>query len=122
MILPKFVFGASSFIPTYPPTQKPLASELEATRHDSLTTSGIKQSISERVDSFLTLKFTSVPAADITAWSSFMAWALAGNTFTYFPDSTLGASTDYTLEDTSWLPPKVFFGHTAFTFRMRQVV
>jgi len=126
-ITPQFTYNPGSgnvtLTPTYPPTGKPLASEMEATRHDSITSSGIKQSIVERIDNFVTLNFPFVPLADIAAWTAFMQWALAGGVFTYTPDSTVPAvNAQYTLEDTSWNPKRATIGHATFSFRMRQYV
>jgi hypothetical protein len=113
----------SSLLPTYPAVQRPLAQEMEATRQDSITSSGIKQSITERTDFFFTLSFPFVPAADIATWKTFMTWALPGGFFTYYPDSTDPTThTDYTMEETLWAPKRAIFGHAAFQFSMRQVV
>jgi hypothetical protein len=127
MLLPKFSYDAGSgtvnFTPTYPPINKPLSDELEASRHDSITTSGVKQSITDRVDSFITIEFSFVPQADIAAWKAFFAWTLPGGRFTYYPDATVsGTHTDYTIEEASWVPKRTVFGHTGFKFRMRQWV
>jgi hypothetical protein len=112
-----------SFTATYPPVGKDLAPELDATREDSITSSGIKQSVTERVDSFQDFNFAYVPQADIAFWSALMANLLAGGTLTYFPDSTdLSSSTDYTTDDLVWKPKRVAFGHSGFPIRLRQVV
>lgn len=107
-------------LPTWPAAQKPLASQRNVIRHDSITSSGIKQSIVERREVFLPLTFQFVPATDIPVWDNFMSWALDGNFFTYFPDSTDATnSTIYSLEDTSWLPKKAAFGQATFSLNMR---
>lgn len=112
-----------SFTSTYPPIGKDLAAEKVATRTDSITSSGIKQSITERIDSFRDFNFAYVPLSDIAFWSPLMDNILAGGVLTYYPDSTdLSTSTDYTTEDTGWKPKKVAFGHAGFTVRLRQVV
>jgi len=112
-----------SFTATYPPMGKNLAPELDATREDSITSSGIKQSITERVDSFQDFNFGYVPQSDIAFWSTMMANLLAGGVLTYFPDSTdLSTSTDYTTDDLVWQPKRVAFGHAGFKIRLRQVV
>ncbi len=123
--------GIMTLIPTYPPTGKPFAPELEATRHDSITSTGLVQSISERVDQFLTLNFTTVPQADLQGWSPFMQWAqggiapnaVAGNNFAfaYFPDATDPLnSTNYTMEPAPFIPKRSAMGVCSFSFRMRQ--
>jgi hypothetical protein len=98
------------------------APDLEATRHDSISISGLKQSITERVDEFLPLQIDFVPLADLPAWEDFMRFALAGGLFNYYPDHLLAGFTTYTLEDDKWQPKRSFFGISKFTLRMRKVV
>jgi hypothetical protein len=119
--------GLVTFSPTYPPVHKPgpqdgTSDELEAQRVDSITMSGKKQVFYIRTDIFRVLEFTSVPFADFVNWSPFMAWAVSGGQFDYYPDATLPAFTSYTLEDTSWKPKFAFMGVSGFTLQMRQLV
>lgn len=119
-------WGASSkdsFNPTYPPVGKNLAPELGATRTDSISTSGIKQSVVERIDQFQDYNFPFVPQLDIPSWTVLMNNLLGGGTLTYFPDSTdLSTSTDFTTDDMGWKPARGVFGHAKFSIRLRQVV
>ena len=127
-IVPKFVYepdpltGHVSFVPAYPPVNKTPQNELEAVRHDSVTTSGIQQSVVERVDNFLTLDFQNVPEGDMAAWYSFMVYAVTGGLFSYHPDSTSATALEWILADTAWKPKRVAFQLYSFTLRMRRLV
>jgi hypothetical protein len=112
----------TTLIPTYPPMDKLGADELNSIRHDSITTSGVKQSIAERTETFINLNFKWVPASDIPVWQQFMTWALAGGIFTYYPDNTVPqfpVAKQYTLEDDNWQPKRVAVGHYSFQLRGR---
>lgn len=124
--VPKIVYdpgtGTVNLPFTYPPVQKSGAPDLEATRHDSISISGLKQTISERVDEFLPLQIDFVPLADLPAWEDFMRFALAGGEFLYYADATSVHAFVYTLEDTKWQPKRNFYGISKFTLNMRKVV
>lgn len=130
LIVPKFSYGVgpTTFVPTYPALDKPgpqdgTADQLTVQRVDSITMSGKKQVFYIRTDAFRTLKFATSPFTDFTGWSGFMAYAIQGGTFSYFPDSTLGTFTNYTLEDTDWKPSLAIKNYAAsFTLIMRQLV
>jgi len=97
--------GDIEFIPTYPPIGKQPNDCLAATRHDSITSSGIKQAVLERIDDVMTLTFPYVPQSDLAAWKTMMAWLLAGNVFAYRPnaaDNTVWG--EYTLDSVNWTP------------------
>ena len=116
-----------TFSPTYPPTKKPgpqdgTSDELEVQRVDSITMSGKKQVFFIRTDTFRVLEFTYVPFPDYVNWAPFMAWAVSGGQFDYYPDATLPSFTTYTLEDTSWKPKFSFIGVSSFTMNMRLLV
>lgn len=126
-ITPKFawvdpVTGHQSFTPVYPPINKEPVNPMEADRVDSITTSGIQQTVVKRVDNVLTLDFASVPQSDLTSWQTFMAWAIAGNVFDYHVDSTSAANDNYYLMDTSWVPQRVGYQLFKFTLRMRKAI
>ncbi|HWR36366.1 MAG TPA: hypothetical protein VN622_10905 [Clostridia bacterium] len=110
---------------TYPPVQKPGAEAREALRHDTYATAGVGQHITERVDRFRSLQIDFVPAADIPAWERFIDFAILGNVFRYYPDSTSAEYTDYTLEDTGWDPKFAYRGGGGFykfTLKLRKFV
>jgi hypothetical protein len=106
---------------TYPPVAKPGTDDLEQQRTDSISLSGLKQSISIRTDDFFTLQMDFVPQADLPAWKLFMQWALAGNSFQYYADASINVFDTFTLEDTKWTPTRAFFGTAKFKLRFRKV-
>lgn len=124
--IPKFVYnpggGDITLSPTYPPVNKEPVNALEAVRHDSITTSGIQQSVTERVDQVQHLEFKTVPQSDLAAWAAFMKWAVAGGLFYYYPDGTLTGNNGFLLIDTGWSPKRVFFQTYSFNIAMRQVL
>lgn len=126
MILPKIVYdpgtGAVTLNFTYPPVQKPGIDPLSAIRHDSTTISGIRQAITERVDTLRTVQIDFVPFADLTAWGAFMNFALQGGTFKYYPDATLTAFDTWELEDTDWKLSLNVRLHSKFTLQLRKVI
>ena len=89
-IVPTFSYNGNTWTPTYPAKGKQPISTLgqSATRHDSLTTSGLQQNVLERIDRLFDLEFPVVPQADLVYWDAFISWAIAGNQFEYAPDST----------------------------------
>lgn len=131
LIVPQFTYdpgtGTVNFVPTYPAIDKPgpqdgTADQKTAQRVDSITMSGKKQAFIIRTDIFRTLKFPYVPFTDLSGFSALMDWIISGGTVSYYPDSTLGTSTDYTLEDTDWKPSFAFREHASFTIELRKVV
>jgi hypothetical protein len=121
--LPKIIYNGTTLLFTYPPVNKPGADILEAQRTDTITSSGKKQTVNLRTDTFKTLENPNVPFADLAGWQAFMAWALPGGVFTYYPDASDAAThDDWTLEDTKWTPVRAYPGFSRFTFTMRKVV
>src|SRR5271169_846061 len=107
---------------THPPSGLP-AYYMDAVRHDNIASSGVRESIIERIDNFLEVNMRTVlSGSDVQNWSFFMASALQGNPFSYYPDSTLAAFTNYTLEDTTWDAAWRTPGVYTFKMKLRQVV
>lgn len=124
MIQQMFIYNTGSgdieFVPTYPAIGRQPLDGLAATRHDSITSSGIKQSVLERIDDLMTLSFPFVPLSDMAAWKAFMVWVLAGNVFAYRPNSTDDTVWgEYTLESQDWTPKFVSVGIFSFDFQCR---
>lgn len=124
MILPMFIYNLGSgdieWVPSTPAIGKQPLDCLAATRHDSITSSGIKQSVLERIDDVMTLSFPFVPVGDLANWKAFMAWALAGNVFAYRPNSTINTVWgEYTLDSLDWTPKFVCFGYFSFELQCR---
>lgn len=120
--IPRIVYGSTTLTFSLPPVNKPGADDLEAQRNDSISLSGLKQSVYWRTDTFKNLEMAAVPQADLPAWRDFMAYAITGGEFSYYPDATLAGFTVYTLEDKNWKPTRAYFGHAKFTLRFRRVI
>jgi len=126
MAYPKIVYtsvgGTTTLNFTYPPRRVP-AYVYEATRHDNVSSAGVRESLVERLDQFTTLEMDWVlSGADVTAWSSFMQYAMTGGPFSYYPDSSQAAFTNYWLEDTNWNAAYKAPGKYTFKTKLRQVV
>ena len=94
-----------------------------AKRHDNLSTAGVKEVVVERVDNFLEFDMPWVAiGSDVNGWDSFMQNALQGVPFSYYPDGTQSAYTNYTLEETGWRPEYKAPGQYSFRMVFRQVV
>ncbi len=121
MIAPKFIYnpggGAVTLSPTYPATSKIPVDALAATRHDSITSDGHRQVVTERIDDVNT-----VPEADLAGWRSFLGYALGGGPFDYYPDATSGTHETYELVDTGWDPKRVCSKTYSFTIGLRKYI
>lgn len=107
---------------SYPP-RNVAAYHSAAVRHDNVASSGVRESILERIDNFLEIEMQTVLiGADVAAWNSFMQYALEGGQFDYYPDSSQSVSTAYWLEDTTWRADYKAPGLYSFKLRFRQVV
>jgi hypothetical protein len=105
-----------------PPTKVP-AYTSQALRHDNVASSGVRESILERIDNFLDLDMEWVAiGSDVQAWQQFMSYALQGGAFAYYPDSSQSAFTNYWLEDTNWTAGYKAPGQYSFHLKFRQVV
>lgn len=105
-----------------PPTKVPAYSS-RAVRHDNIAASGVRESVLERIENFLDLDMEYVSiGSDVQAWAAFMAYALQGGAFAYYPDSSQAAFTNYWLEDTNWTAAYKAAGLYTFHLKFRQVV
>ncbi len=122
MAFPKIIYGASTLTFLRQPRRVP-AYMMEATRHDNVASSGVRESILERIDNFLELDMEWVGiGSDVTNWQAFFAYALQGGQFAYYPDAALSGHTDYLLEDTTWTAAYKVPGQYTFKLRFRQAV
>lgn len=114
--VPQFTYNSTSFTPTYAATKKQPIATLgqQAIRHDSITTSGLQQSVLERIDRVFELNFPVVPVGDLSGWDAFLSWALAGQQFEYAPDSTV-PGTYVTCYMTSSSVPYKFVNYQIFS-------
>lgn len=127
MAYPKIIYnpggGDVTLNFTYPPVNKPSADLLTATRNDSVTLSGRKQSFFRRLDTFLNLQMDFVPTDDMDDWQDFLEYALTGGPFSFYPDAALTLiHNDWTLEDTDWEPTRGFNTINKFKLRLRKVL
>lgn len=130
-IIPQITYPAASPTTTlsfsYPPTEKIPVPDQEGVSAVSKTLSGLKQTMWQREDEFVRLKFTSVPFSDLAAWKSFMNYAHQGGSFLYYPDATGTAYDECWLEDSggsarsstgsssdAWSPNFAFRGFAEF--------
>jgi hypothetical protein len=105
------------------PARFQCAFNYQAVRHDNIASSGVKEPIFERLDTFFDFEMEWVGiGADVNAWNSFMVYALQGGQFQYFPDASQSAYTNYWLEDTNWTAAYKCPGQYTFKMKFRQVV
>jgi hypothetical protein len=126
MIQPKIIYdpgtGAVTLTPTWPAKGKIPVDGMNATRTDSITSDGHRQTVVERIDAVNTLTFPYIPATDLAAWRTFLGFALAGGSFDYYPDNTSGTHTTYELSDQSWMPAFVTRDTFSMTLNLRKFV
>ncbi len=105
-----------------PPRRVPAYSAV-AVRHDNVASSGVRESVLERIDNFLDLDMEWVGVgSDVQAWAQFMSYALQGGVFAYYPDSSQDSFANYWLEDTNWTAAYKAAGQYGFHLKFRQVV
>jgi hypothetical protein len=116
--------GIVDFTPTYPAVKRqPGAGGVEATRHDSFTSSGIKQSVLERIDTVTTLTFVACPATEMDSWQAFFTWALSGGVFAFRPDATDHLTWyEYTLDSMDFVPKWTSFNNFSVELKVRLYV
>jgi hypothetical protein len=113
--------GPATLLFRRPPRHVP-AYSYEATRHDNLASSGVRESVTERLDQFLEVEMEYVALRDLAAWNDFIAYALRGGPFSYYADSSQATFTNYWLEDASWQADYKSAGQYTFKLKFRQVV
>jgi len=124
-LTPQIIYDAGSgsvtVAPTYPDVSKPYMDPLEALRHDSITSSGLRQTMVERVDTIRNIVFDSVPWSDLPMWAAFFAYAIQGGSFYYYPDATATAFQTFELVDDKVTPQIVSRGMSKLAFKIRLV-
>src|SRR5437879_9075819 len=84
-----------------PPQQQPGYLKT-AIRHDNVSTSGVRESVLERIDQFAELNMEWIRSGDDLAnWASFLDCVLTGAPFAYYPDAAVNSYTNYLLEDSN---------------------
>jgi hypothetical protein len=70
---------------TYPP-RNVAAYNSVARRHDNISSSGVRESVLERIDNFLEIEMQTVlDGADVADWNAFMQYVLQGGQFSTTP-------------------------------------
>lgn len=114
--------GTHTFTFQYPARQIP-AYSYKATRHDNIASSGVRESVYERVDKFTSLNMEFVATnTDIANWKSFMDYAIQGGSFQFYLDSSSTDFTNYYLEDKDWDATYKYPGIYTFKLTFREVV
>ena len=114
--------GTATLNFSHPPRRVPAYSSV-AVRHDNIASSGVRESVLERIDNYLDLDLEWVSAGDdVQAWAQFMNYALQGGAFAYYPDGAQPLSTNYWLEDTNWTAAYKAAGRYSFRLKLRQVI
>jgi hypothetical protein len=126
MANPQIIYDAGSGPVTLsfaqPPRKVP-AYQYSAVRHDNVSSAGVRESVLERIDTFLELDMEWVATGtDVEGWNAFMEFALGGGLFGYYPDAAESAFTNYWLEDTDWTAAYKTPGHYSFKMKFRKVV
>lgn len=125
MATPKIVYpsgGANTLNFQQYPRQVP-GQWQTAKRTDSISTAGVKQSMLQRIENFIEFTMEWVQAGtDLSNWTAFFSTALQGTAFDYYPDSSLGTFTTYTLEDVDWKAAYKSLGRYSFKVKFRLVV
>ncbi len=124
MANPKIVYdpgtGPTTLNFVYPPRRVP-GCVYKAVRHDNLATSGVRESVVERIDQFLELEMEWVLSGpDLSAWASFMIFALGGGQFSFYPDSSQPSFLNCWLEETDFNAQYKAPGKYTFKMTFRQ--
>ena len=86
--------GSATLMFQRPPNKVPAYSST-AVRHDNVASSGVRESVLERIDNYLDLDLEWVGiGSDVQAWAQFMNYALQGGVFAYYPDSSQSSFTN----------------------------
>jgi hypothetical protein len=119
--IPRIVYGAGTLNFTYPDIQKPMIDLLDAVRHDSITSSGLRQTVTERVDTLKDVTLENIPWADLPNLAAFLNYAIAGGSFQYYPDAAASAYQTWELVDTKFDPKFNVRGLSKCTLKLRRV-
>lgn len=127
MSYPKIVYIPAGNTPqtldfVLPPTRQPEAWKV-AVRHDNVATSGVRESVLERVDQFLEINLDWIRAgSELAQWQAFLDYALTGAIFDYYPDASSPLSDSCVLEDTETQLKFKASGFYSLTLKLRKAV
>ena len=107
---------------TTPPTRQPAVWKA-AVRHDNVATSGVRESVLERVDQFLEINMDWIRSgSELAGWQSFLDHALTGATFDYYADASVASSLTCVLEDSEARMEFKAPGLYSLTLKLRKAV
>ena len=105
-----------------PPTRQPAAWKA-AVRHDNVATSGVRESVLERVDQFLEINMGWIrTGSELANWQAFLDHALTGATFDYYADTSVASFVTCVLEDTEARLEFKAVGVYSLALKLRQAV
>lgn len=111
MSLPKVIYNSGGGAVTLQFVRGPVDFDAQwAGRvHDNLSTSGkARERVTENLDILLTFTMPGhVVDGDMPAWGTFLAWALAGGGFTFYPNAALTDNYNCVTDDVDWVKRRV---------------
>lgn len=141
--IPKIIYNPGSgnitLTFTFPPVQKGTmerstegnaisSNSGNQSRSDSVTLSGLVQSLWFRTDWFKTIQMDFVPFTDAPKWKAFIDYAMTGGQFDYYPDAATGVFQTMQMEETDWnpefafsAPDPAYLGFMKFSMKMRWI-
>lgn len=94
-----------------------------AVRHDNISTAGIRESVLERIETFVEINVNYIKSGtDLANWQEFLDYALTGAPFAYYPDAAQTGFVNYLLEDTSATVAYMAPGFYSVKLKFRQQV
>ena len=93
--------------------------------HDNLSTAGWRERVVEALDTLISFNMSNMSEwdqTDLSAWYTFMAWALGGGQFNFYPNISI--ATEYyhcVCENTDFEPVRVGPGYYKTSFKLRVV-
>jgi len=107
-VLPKLVYnpGSGSVTLAFVNGPQAFAPYFNGRVHDNLSTSGkVRERVVENLDILIAFDMGHVVAdVDMPGWAAFLAFALAGGEFQFYPNAALADNYNCVLEDTGWNP------------------
>ena len=94
-----------------------------AVRHDNVASSGVRESVLERVDQYLEINLDWIRAGtDLANWQAFLDHALTGAAFSFYSDAAVPSLVNCVLEDTEARIEFKATGVYSLSLKFRQAV
>jgi hypothetical protein len=126
MAYPQIIYNPGSgnvTLPFFYPPKNITGFNMEAVAHDNISSAGVRERIIERIDNFLEFDMPAViMGSDLSNWQAFLQYALAGGQFSYYPDASQSAFTNYWLDDAKQVADYSNPAIYKLKLRFRQVV